>query len=65
VVRANAPPNVFTAIHLADDGSVVGVTAANNPREIRAGQALIKSRRPVSESALTDPSVPLQTLIPR
>ncbi len=65
VVRANAPPNVFTAIHLAEDGSVVGVTAANNPREIRAGQALIKSRRPVSESALADPSVPLQTLIPR
>ena len=52
VVRANAPPNVFTAIHLAEDGSVVGVTAANNPREIRAGQALIKSRRPVSEAAL-------------
>jgi 3-phenylpropionate/trans-cinnamate dioxygenase ferredoxin reductase component len=65
VVRANAPPNVFTAIHLAEDGSVVGVTAANNPREIRAGQALIKSRRPVSEAALADPSVPLQTLIPR
>jgi hypothetical protein len=43
----------------------VGVTAANNPREIRAGQALIKSRRPVSEAALADPSVPLQTLIPR
>ena len=65
VLRANAPPNVFTAIHLAEDGSVVGVTAANNPREIRAGQALIKSRRPVSEAALADPSVPLQTLIPR
>jgi 3-phenylpropionate/trans-cinnamate dioxygenase ferredoxin reductase component len=65
VVRANAPPNVFTAIHLAEDGSVVGVTAANNPREIRAGQALIKSRRPVSEAALADPSIPLQTLIPR
>jgi 3-phenylpropionate/trans-cinnamate dioxygenase ferredoxin reductase component len=65
VVRANAPPNVFTAIHLAEDGSVVGVTAANNPRDIRAGQALIKSRRPVNESALADPSIPLQTLIPR
>ena len=65
VVRGNAPPNVFTAIHLAEDGSVVGVTAANNPRDIRAGQALIKSRRPVNESALADPSIPLQTLIPR
>ena len=51
IVRANAPPNVFTAVHLAEDGSVIGVTAANNPREIRAGQALIKSRQPVDEAA--------------
>ena len=64
VVRASAPPNVFTAVHLAADGSVIGVTAANNPREIRAGQALIKSRKPVDREALADPSVPLQRLIP-
>jgi 3-phenylpropionate/trans-cinnamate dioxygenase ferredoxin reductase subunit len=65
IVRTNVSPNVFTAVHLAADGSVIGVTAANNPREIRAGQALIKSRRPVNETALADPAVPLQTLIPR
>jgi 3-phenylpropionate/trans-cinnamate dioxygenase ferredoxin reductase subunit len=65
VVRANALPNVFTAVHLAADGSVIGVTAANNPREIRAGQALIKSRQPVDRAGLADPTVPLQRLIPR
>jgi 3-phenylpropionate/trans-cinnamate dioxygenase ferredoxin reductase component len=65
IVRANAPPNVFTAVHLAADGSVIGVTAANNPREIRAGQALIKSRQPVDRVALANPTVPLQRLIPR
>jgi 3-phenylpropionate/trans-cinnamate dioxygenase ferredoxin reductase component len=65
IVRANALPDVFTAVHLAEDGSVIGVTAANNPREIRAGQALIKSRRPVDALALADPAVPLQRLIPR
>jgi 3-phenylpropionate/trans-cinnamate dioxygenase ferredoxin reductase subunit len=65
IVRANAPPGVFTAVHLAEDGSVVGVTAANNPREIRAGQALIRSRRPIDLAALADPAVPLQRLIPR
>ena len=64
-MRANAPPGVFTAVHLAEDGSVIGVTAANNPREIRAGQALIKSRRPVDATALADPAVPLQRLIQR
>jgi 3-phenylpropionate/trans-cinnamate dioxygenase ferredoxin reductase component len=65
VVRANAPPAVFTAVHLARNGSVVGVTAANNPREIRAGQALIKAQRPVDERMLADPNVPLQRLIGR
>lgn len=64
-VRANAPPNVFTAVHWAADGSVIGVTAANNPREIRAGQALIKSRQPVDAAALADPAVPLQRLLAR
>ena len=65
IVRANAPPNVFAAVHLAADGSVIGVTAANNPREIRAGQALIKSRQPVDAAALADPAVPLQRLLAR
>jgi len=65
IVRENAPPQKFTAVHVAEDGSVVGVTAANNPREIRAGQALIKSRKPVDASLLEDPSVPLQQLIGR
>jgi 3-phenylpropionate/trans-cinnamate dioxygenase ferredoxin reductase subunit len=65
IVRANAPPNVFTAVHLAEDGCVIGVTAANNPREIRAGQALIKARRPVDPAVLADPGTPLQRLIGR
>ena len=65
IVRVDDPPKAFTAIHLTEDGCVVGLTAANNPRDIRAGQALIKSRRPISETALADASVPLQTLIPR
>lgn len=65
VVRANAPPGVFTAVHLADDNTVIGVTAANNPREIRAGQALIKAKCPVDPEALADPTVPLQHLIAR
>jgi hypothetical protein len=65
IVRANAPPSVFTAIHLAEDGSVIGLTAANDPRVVRAGQALIKARCPVDPDALADPDVPLQHLIRR
>ena len=58
-------PGAFTAIHLAEDGRVVGVTAADNPREIRAGTALIKARARPDPARLQDASVPLQSLIPR
>ena len=63
VVRQGGAPGAFVAVHLAEDGSVIGVTAANNPREIRAGQALIKSRKVVDEAKLADAGVPLQRLM--
>ena len=65
IVRADVPPEAFIAVHLAEDDSVIGVTAANAPREIRAGQALIKSGKPVDISRIADATVPLQQLIPR
>lgn len=55
----------FTSVHLDTEGCVIGVTAANNPRDIRAGQALIKSRQPVDAARLADPAVALQSLIQR
>ena len=65
IVRVNDPPKGFVAVHLTADDCVIGVTAANAPREIRAGQALIKSGKPVDVARLEDASVPLQQLIPR
>jgi 3-phenylpropionate/trans-cinnamate dioxygenase ferredoxin reductase component len=63
VVRDGGAPGGFVAVHLAEDGSVVGVTAANNAREIRAGQALIRSRKVPNIGTLADASVPLQRLM--
>ena len=63
IVRQGGPPGSFVAVHLAEDGSVIGVTAANNPREIRAGTALIKSRKRVDEALLADAATPLQRLM--
>jgi 3-phenylpropionate/trans-cinnamate dioxygenase ferredoxin reductase subunit len=63
VVRQGGAPGSFVAVHLAEDASVIGVTAANNPREIRAGQALIKSRKQVDAAKLADATVPLQRLM--
>lgn len=63
VVRTGGPPGGFVAVHLAEDGSVLGVTAANNPREIRAGQSLIRSRKVPDAGKLADAGVPLQRLM--
>ncbi len=52
-------------VHLAADGSVAAVTAANAPRDARAGMALVKARAKPDPARLADPSVPLQQLIPR
>jgi 3-phenylpropionate/trans-cinnamate dioxygenase ferredoxin reductase subunit len=63
IVREGGPTGAFIAVHLAEDGTVIGVTAANSPREIRAGQALIKSRKVPDIGKLADVGVPLQRLI--
>jgi NADPH-dependent 2,4-dienoyl-CoA reductase/sulfur reductase-like enzyme len=65
IIRVNDPPKAFIAVHLNADDHVIGVTAANAPREIRAGQALIKSGKPIDVARLADASVPLQQFIPR
>jgi 3-phenylpropionate/trans-cinnamate dioxygenase ferredoxin reductase component len=63
IVREGGTPGAFVAVHLAEDGSVVGVTAANNAREVRAGQALIKSHKVPNIGSLADAGVPLQRLM--
>ena len=62
LVRVDAAP-VFVAVHLAADDRVVGVTAANAPREIRAGTALIRAGRAVAAGRVADPGVALQSLL--
>lgn len=65
VLRSATAPGAFVAVHLDAAERVIGVTAANNPREIRAGQALIKACQTVDAAALADGAVPLQRLIAR
>ncbi len=65
ILRPGDNPHRFTAVHLLDDNRVIAVTAANNPRDIRAGTAMIKSAKPVDPAAIADPATPLQSLIPR
>ena len=65
ILRPGANPHEFTAVHLLDDNRVIAVTTANNPRDIRAGTAMIKSARPVDANAIADTAKPLQSLIPR
>ncbi len=62
VVRVDAPGR-FVAVHLGADDRVVGVTAANAPREIRAGMALIRAARWVDAELVGDAAVALQGLV--
>jgi len=53
----------FAAAHLDADGVMIGVTAANNPREVRAGMALIKARAKPDVGKLADAGVGLQSFL--
>lgn len=65
IVRPGADWRHFVAVHLRDDNSVIGVTAANMPRDIRAGTAMIQSGLPVDADALADARATLSSLVPR
>ncbi len=54
--------NAFATWFLDAAGAVMGVAAANAPREIRAGRSLIRDGRPVNAERLADISVPPQRL---
>lgn len=61
IVRVDEPRR-FSAVHLDADGTLIGVTAAGNPRDVRAGTALIKARARPDPDRLADPATPLQAL---
>jgi 3-phenylpropionate/trans-cinnamate dioxygenase ferredoxin reductase subunit len=52
----------FAAWYLDGAGAVVGVSAVNAPREIRAGRGIINDRRPVNVARLADAGIPAQRL---
>lgn len=65
ILRPGGSPHEFTALHLLEDNRVIAVTAANAPREIRAGTAMIRAGRPIDPEAAADPARTLQSMVPR
>lgn len=63
VVREGA--GRLTAFHLDGDGRLVGMTAADNPGDMRAGLALMRSDTAVSPSDLANAALPLRRLVIR
>ena len=55
----------LTAFHLGRDGQLVGITAADNPGDMRAGLALMRSGTPVNAADLADTALPLRRLVMR
>jgi 3-phenylpropionate/trans-cinnamate dioxygenase ferredoxin reductase subunit len=62
VIRGTIGVAPFSAWHLDAAGNLLGVVGVNAPRDIRAGQALIRAGRPVDARALADVSVSAQKL---
>lgn len=59
-LRGDRTLRKFTAVHLGSDGRVVGVTVANNPREIRPALKMIRDRCRPDLSTLSNAEVPLE-----
>ena len=61
VIRGSIPERSFVAFYVKD-GLVDAVAALNRGKDLRRAMAVIKARRPVEESALSDEDVDLKTL---
>jgi 3-phenylpropionate/trans-cinnamate dioxygenase ferredoxin reductase subunit len=62
VLRGALDAPSFAAFHLDAAGCVVAATGINAPREVRAGEMLIRAAVPVDAAALADPAIPPQRL---
>ena len=61
VIRGSIPERSFVAFYIKD-GLTEGIAALNRGKELRRAMGIIKARKPVEESALSDESVDLKTL---
>jgi 3-phenylpropionate/trans-cinnamate dioxygenase ferredoxin reductase subunit len=65
VVRPRSDASPFTCLHLSEDGTICGMTAANNPRDIRAGKTFVKQKLKADPALVADPAVPFQKIAVR
>lgn len=63
VLRGTPGPAPFTAWFLRPDGHLAGVVGVDAPREVRAGQILVRTGRPVDPTTLADPGVSAKKLV--
>jgi NADPH-dependent 2,4-dienoyl-CoA reductase/sulfur reductase-like enzyme len=62
VIRGAIGVPPFSAWHLNAAGQLIGVVGIDAPRDVRAGQTLLRTRRPVDPALLADTSVSAQRL---
>ena len=62
ILRGTLGVAPFSAWHLNAAGALIGATAINAPRDLRAGQKLIRQGQSVDPALLADISVPAQVL---
>ncbi len=62
VLRGAKTDPIFSAWHLDVGGALIGVAGVNAPRDVRAGQSMIRAGRAIDATMLADLDVPLQRL---
>ena len=62
VIRGAIGVAPFSAWHLDAEGQLIGVVGIDAPRDVRAGQKLLRTKRPVDPALLADTSVSAQRL---
>jgi 3-phenylpropionate/trans-cinnamate dioxygenase ferredoxin reductase subunit len=62
IIRGTREAGRFTAFHLDGGGRVVGVSAANNARDMRPALELIRRGAQPEAGALADAAIPLNTI---
>ncbi|MES2187432.1 MAG: FAD-dependent oxidoreductase [Pseudomonadota bacterium] len=62
ILRGDRAAGSFTTLHLDGDDRLVGVTTANNARDMRPAMALIRGGTRLDRAALADAAMPLHKL---
>ncbi|MEU7664806.1 oxidoreductase C-terminal domain-containing protein [Streptomyces lincolnensis] len=62
IVRRGNPDDAFAALHVCEDGTLLGAAAINDPHTVRAARRIQERKKRVDPALLADPTTNLRRL---